>query len=222
MKDKFMSVYSFIGQKRSRIVVEYERKESKGYNEMVYSYFIFLIKDLGFSTLDARENIRKIKSIKPEMDEMASKIMDIVDEAENRAKQGDKEDEKTNFEDEWYMDHDEDEEVDWSEFEYKENDENIIQLMDLYMTNISNNVNLKGIKSLVNTISSNASERSTSAQEYIDRVYGDMEQLSKEFNEILRDRIDFEKRWYRILHKNRKKLFRATFDNFNLSKYWED
>lgn len=217
-----MNIFDFIEAKRNRIFLEYERKEAKSYNEMVYNYFISLIKDFEFSALNVRGNIVKLKSVKDNLDEMASNVMDIFDEAESRARQGDEEDERTNFEDEWYMDHDEDEDVNWSEFEYEEHDENVIQLMDLYMTDISNNVNLKGIKNYVDIISSEANRRSNYAQEYVDKVYSDIKQLSEEFGEILEDRIKFEKRWYKILKKNMKKAFKAVFENFNLSKYWED
>lgn len=217
-----MSVFDFIEQKRSRIFTEYERKEAKSYNEVVYSYFTSLIKGFEFSALGVRENVKKLKSVKSDMNEMAFAIMDIVDEAESRARQGGEEDERTNFEDEWYMDHDEDEEVDWSEFEYEEHDENIIQLMDLYMTDMSKHINLKGIKDYVDTISNEANRKSNYAQEYIDKVYGDIKQLSEEFDEILEDRINFEKRWYRVLKKNMKKFIRTIFEDFDLNKYWED
>lgn len=217
MIDRYKSIFD---RKYDELVTRPFEKSMSVFNTIVINKYKKL--NLTFSSIDPRDNYKKLKQAEENMVEMAGIVDDVFDDAERRAREGDEEDEQMNFENEWEDEHGEDEEVDWSEFDYEENDENIINLMTLYMSDLAKNSGIKNLENVVDNIVNDANRGSSYAQEFIDKVYSDISRISSQFTEILDERKKFEKSYYKIFQKNQRVAFKDAFGYANLLEDWQE
>lgn len=213
-------IFEIFESKYKEVAVESFREDIKTYESFVVDEMKKNIDGVVMNPLDPYGNLKKLNSVKEEMIDKGGDILDIFDDAERRAREGDEEDEQMKFEDEWYDEHDEDEEVDWSEFEYEENEENLINLLQLYMSDMAAQHGEK-IKNRVESFLSDTNRKATSAQEFIDLIYREINSLSEQYSDIIDDRIKREKIYYGQYIKNQRVAFLDVFGNIkDLAQEW--